>query len=68
MFNEKFLKTTIMKKAYNIPEMMVVHVQPQKMISESLPIDKNQTINEADILVKYNWGSFWDEWAGAAGE
>ena len=56
-----------MKKAYIIPETLIVKVQPQRMISESLP-KSEETITSGEILVKYNWGSFWDEWAGAAGE
>ena len=59
--------TTIMKKTYIIPELLIVHVQPQKMISESLPKSETEITSE-QILVKQNWGSFWDEWAGAAGE
>ena len=57
-----------MKKTYIIPELLIVHVQPQKMISESLPTGSEQITNESELLVKFNWGSFWDEWAGAAGE
>ena len=58
-----------MKKAYIQPELLIVRTAHQLPLCLS---DKGAQLYEQGAtgpgLVKYNWGSFWDEWAGAAGE
>ena len=57
-----------MKKTYIIPETLIVNIKVQSaLLQASLPKSETEITSE-EILVKYNWGSFWDEWAGAAGE
>ncbi|MBO4800972.1 MAG: hypothetical protein J5545_03815 [Bacteroidaceae bacterium] len=58
-----------MKKTYIQPELLIVKtVHHLPLCSSPLGKYNDETLNSGDILVKYNWGSFWDEWAGAAGE
>ena len=66
-----------MKKTYIIPETLIVKVKMQSAILTGSPLTGSGDTLSGSLydeyasgagLVKFNAGTFWDEWAGAAGE
>ena len=55
-----------MKKEYIQPELLIVCTAHQL----PLCLSGHDELGEAQLVKDqaFNWGSFWDEWAGAAGE
>ena len=59
--------TTTMKKTYIIPQVLIVRVAPQRIISASettMTLNDTQVLEAGDILTKQNNYSVWsDDWS-----
>lgn len=56
-----------MKKTYISPELMLIELQANQMIAESLPYDPDTTVEEGGQYVKEDFSfrdrsNVWDDW------